>query len=83
MLHAGEAHSPPARILPIHCSQKAVWSLYVPGPPSFKIAGSTPGEGHQMPLAVDFPQVQLVYLLMQNSHGPRTLSLMWQWYLYS
>ena len=27
MLHAGEAYSPPA------CSLKAVWSLYLPGPP--------------------------------------------------
>ena len=44
MLHAGEAHSPPACILPWahHCSLKAVWSLYVPRPLPFKIAGYAP-----------------------------------------
>ena len=29
---------------PNHCSLKAVW--YLPGPPSFKISGSAPGECH-------------------------------------
>ena len=41
MLHAGEAF---LSIFPIHCSLKAVWSLYVPGPSTFKIAGFAPAE---------------------------------------
>ena len=42
MLHVGEAHFPPACIFHIHFSLKAVWSFYVPGPPTFKIAGYAP-----------------------------------------